>query len=377
MKKGQLMLMKKAAITACVVIICIFSGCNRNAEEEEPPVLTRSFDDVLAIQATAQGRYAAAIEHIESAELNMQIDNGVYVVHFSDHIVTGYIRSKLEAAGLDFSDTPPEYSVDLDGWHEFTLSLFDEEIRVGASHISYVVNNTPDFSEGGGNLANEVTRKFAEEHKHITVGVFFNPDERVLSDLEVLQALGFDPMSEDFDHEEYEANFNHEEYEALHGEMLAERKEMGRQALIEHLNVQAQEFIDRLYVKGILPSGYLPDSGIRVTLNGVPIDFHVSPEIIDGRTMVPMRVIFEAMGFEVLWEPGFISAYTEAKFIEFRVGSNEMNLFQFGTHRSIELDVPSQIVNGRIFVPVRAIAEATGAEVLWDPFDQTIIIYTQ
>ena len=44
------------------------------------------------------------------------------------------------------------------------------------------------------------------------------------------------------------------------------------------------------------------ESDITVTLDGDRLSFDVSPQIIDGRTMVPIRAIFEAMGAEVKWD---------------------------------------------------------------------------
>ena len=45
----------------------------------------------------------------------------------------------------------------------------------------------------------------------------------------------------------------------------------------------------------------LADDGISVYLNGEVIEFETAPQIIDGRTMVPIRAIFEKMGAEVTW----------------------------------------------------------------------------
>ena len=40
---------------------------------------------------------------------------------------------------------------------------------------------------------------------------------------------------------------------------------------------------------------------IQVILNGERLEFDVPPQIINDRTMVPMRAIFEALGMEVEW----------------------------------------------------------------------------
>ena len=41
---------------------------------------------------------------------------------------------------------------------------------------------------------------------------------------------------------------------------------------------------------------------IKVKLDGKTISFDVEPQIVEGRTMVPLRAIFEAMGAEIEWD---------------------------------------------------------------------------
>ena len=45
------------------------------------------------------------------------------------------------------------------------------------------------------------------------------------------------------------------------------------------------------------------ESDIEVRVDGVVLETDVPPAIIDGRTMVPMRVIFEKLGAAISWEP--------------------------------------------------------------------------
>ena len=46
----------------------------------------------------------------------------------------------------------------------------------------------------------------------------------------------------------------------------------------------------------------IADEEIRVVLDGQELYFDVPPQLINNRTMVPMRKIFEAMGASVEWE---------------------------------------------------------------------------
>ncbi len=44
------------------------------------------------------------------------------------------------------------------------------------------------------------------------------------------------------------------------------------------------------------------EDNIKVILDGKTLEFDVQPQIIDERTLVPMRVIFEALGADVEWK---------------------------------------------------------------------------
>ncbi|MDD2553215.1 MAG: NPCBM/NEW2 domain-containing protein [Desulfotomaculaceae bacterium] len=54
-------------------------------------------------------------------------------------------------------------------------------------------------------------------------------------------------------------------------------------------------------VLGIAVGAYA-DNGIRIFVNGQQVTSDVQPFIQDGRTMVPLRVISEALGAEVAWD---------------------------------------------------------------------------
>lgn len=117
-------------------------------------------------------------------------------------------------------------------------------------------------------------------------------------------------------------------------------------------------------------------SGIKVTLNGEQIYFDQPPVIRNGRTLVPVRAIFEAMGCTVLWDGAnqIVNVATEFGMMTLGIGSNYISYRNENEDRSIFTDVPPQIINMRALVPVRAIAECTGYKVDWDDATQTVII---
>lgn len=125
-------------------------------------------------------------------------------------------------------------------------------------------------------------------------------------------------------------------------------------------------------------TGVCAEDGIKVTVNGNELVFDVPPQMINNRTMVPMRAIFEALGAEVEWdgELRHIIAETQNKHIDMFVGVDTMNVTKNGDTfaEMIKLDVPPQIIDSRTLVPIRAVSEALDCEVDWNGEKQIVDI---
>lgn len=113
---------------------------------------------------------------------------------------------------------------------------------------------------------------------------------------------------------------------------------------------------------------------IKVEVNGAKISFDQDPIIIDGYTLVPMRNIFAKLGAEVSWdaENRKVTAYKGGSTIEIPVDCN----YYYVNGELKWLDVPSQIINGRTLVPLRAVAEALGCSVYYHA-DRKLVTITQ
>ena len=103
---------------------------------------------------------------------------------------------------------------------------------------------------------------------------------------------------------------------------------------------------------------------ITVKLNGKNLYFSdQKPVILDGRTLVPVRTIFEELGFEVTWdatEQKVLGVKTDEK-IEMYINNKTVKV----NDQEITLDVPAQIINNRTMVPLRFIAESCDKNVNW------------
>ena len=103
-------------------------------------------------------------------------------------------------------------------------------------------------------------------------------------------------------------------------------------------------------------------------------DKEIKPEtpayIENGRTMVPLRFISEALGEKVDWK-----AYTKTVLIgdnkaSLVIGEKEIE----ANGKKIAIDSPAVIKDARTFVPLRAISEILGAKVDWDASTRSVKI---
>ena len=88
------------------------------------------------------------------------------------------------------------------------------------------------------------------------------------------------------------------------------------------------------------------------------------PIIVNDRTLVPLRAVMEALGFTVEWTEStqiiVLSKPRQAVFAQ--IGNYNITV----NGDTMLLDVPAQIINSRTMVPLRAISEASGMDVYWD-----------
>ncbi|MFZ5651033.1 MAG: helical backbone metal receptor [Bacillota bacterium] len=111
---------------------------------------------------------------------------------------------------------------------------------------------------------------------------------------------------------------------------------------------------------------------VKVLLNGKEIPMDVKPVIENGRTLVPLRAIFEALGAKVDWEgtTGTVTAVKDGTIIKLVIDSTTA----LKNDEKANLDVPAKIFNGRTLVPLRFVSEALGARVDWDEANREVLI---
>ena len=105
------------------------------------------------------------------------------------------------------------------------------------------------------------------------------------------------------------------------------------------------------------------------------IEFDQIPVIEEGRTLVPLRAIFEAIGAEVDWDDNTKTVTVKKDGTEISLTIDDKTAVKNG--EKVELDVPAKIVNGRTLVPVRFIADCFGVDVDWDGVMQKVSLTTK
>lgn len=111
---------------------------------------------------------------------------------------------------------------------------------------------------------------------------------------------------------------------------------------------------------------------IYVILDGSYIEFDVSPQIINGRTMVPIRAIFEKMGATVEWDVNTSSAICTKGDTVVKMTINSMDMYI--NNQVTKMDISPVVINERTLAPARYVAEAFGADVQWSQKNNTVVI---
>lgn len=113
--------------------------------------------------------------------------------------------------------------------------------------------------------------------------------------------------------------------------------------------------------------------GINVSLNGAYLDFGgLEPMAVNGRTLVPFRALLEGMGAQVDYTDGLITAKTQAgDTLTMRLGDSKLSYTVGDKLEETDMGAAPTAAGGRVYIPVRAAAEALGLDVYWDETYET------
>ena len=112
---------------------------------------------------------------------------------------------------------------------------------------------------------------------------------------------------------------------------------------------------------------------IKVYVAGEQVAFDTPPVLLNDRTMVPMRAIFEKLGATVKWNEKFMRVeglFEDGKHIMLYIDKN--TAYVDGELKT--LDAAPYLKDSRTMIPLRFVAEGSGAVVNWDDATQSVSI---
>lgn len=112
----------------------------------------------------------------------------------------------------------------------------------------------------------------------------------------------------------------------------------------------------------------------KYTVNGQEVTMDVAPIAEAGRTYLPARFVANAMGVSdsnIIWDQAnqTVTVIRNERIVQMKVGSNQILVNGI----ALTMDVAPKVVPGRVLIPFRFLAQALGAEVVWDAADPNTI----
>jgi hypothetical protein len=152
--------------------------------------------------------------------------------------------------------------------------------------------------------------------------------------------------------------------------------ETARQAIMANIERQkaATTTGDSVTVTPVPKPEQKREATIVIKINGKIMIADQKPIIINGRAVVPLRSIFEALGANIQWDGknSTVHATKGKKKVRLKIGDLKASV----DGRTVKLDQKAVIINNRTMVPVRFVSEALGSKVEWDAKNLTIHIKT-
>ena len=112
----------------------------------------------------------------------------------------------------------------------------------------------------------------------------------------------------------------------------------------------------------------------NVTVNIDGETLSQSGKIINSSTMVAMRTTLEKLGMKVNWEGNKQTAYASKGKTLISIDISQGTISKNG--ENIELTDKPQLIDGSVYIPLRAVSEIIGADIQWDPSTKSVYVNT-
>jgi len=133
-------------------------------------------------------------------------------------------------------------------------------------------------------------------------------------------------------------------------------------------NLNSYKKLGQLYDK-------LGKSGVKLFVNGEESTSTVAPIVTNSSTLVPFRVVSEALQAEVVYNSKERSVTVTRDGITVKLYLNKKTAYVNG--QAVTLQAAPTVVNGNTVVPVRFVSEALDATVKYEPESKSVVIYEE
>jgi hypothetical protein len=114
---------------------------------------------------------------------------------------------------------------------------------------------------------------------------------------------------------------------------------------------------------------------IKFQVNRNYVEFEKPPTLVNGRVLVQIRPIVEAIGCHVVWDNTYKTQYINTYDIPIKkVYTRADHIRVFVNNHEIQFDQPPLNLDGYIFIPARHVCEALDFEVIWDGINRVVRI---
>lgn len=135
------------------------------------------------------------------------------------------------------------------------------------------------------------------------------------------------------------------------------------------LRQEAEDVLSIESADTLLP---LISPSIRVKLNNEFLSFMTPPVVQDGSTLIPVRFLFERAGAKVSWDAGVTTIAYGGHAISFTENSTTATVDGL----PLEMPLPAQLINGKTLVPLRFLSEHLGFAVDYDEAQHIALVTT-
>lgn len=177
---------------------------------------------------------------------------------------------------------------------------------------------------------------------------------------------GFDP--EAYFEEEHPYWDSPEEYMEISGITRSEfETEMQDEYLRDRYDAEREAQRQKAWAENLISTMGGKPGKVNVVVGGSCVVFpSAAPELVKGRTMVPLRAVMEALGAKVEWTDGGVACTLDGVTLSFRVGDTVLNVTKDGKTETVQMKTAPYLKGNFTYVPVRFFAEALGYDVFWD-----------